>query len=192
MRLEEIDGDEVGLLAGLHGSQIVSQAQRLAAVHGRHFQRLARRKKERILEVYALLVDSSFHIKKNIAVVGGRSVRAEADGYASFYQFGHRAPPGVGVNPPGARVVRSMGTGIAHDADGALRDSSAMGKDRARSEQVELLVVGVFDRVAVHVGPESDIVPLHQVAYGLGLLTYPSLLLRIPHRIVLVTITYAR
>ncbi len=72
MRLKQIDGDEVGLLADFHRAQFLVQSERLAAVDGCHLQHLAGRQKIRVLEMDALLVDRRFHVQKQIAVMCGR------------------------------------------------------------------------------------------------------------------------
>jgi hypothetical protein len=85
-------------------------------------------------------------------------------------------------------VVRRVNSGLAHDADRAFGDAGAMRQYRARPEKTQLLVVRVLDRVAVHMGPEADVVPLHQVGDRLCLPAYPAFLLRAPHGVVLVSI----
>src|SRR5262245_56744440 len=43
MRLREIHRDEIGLLPGFHRTQLAVETERLVAIHGGHFERLAGR-----------------------------------------------------------------------------------------------------------------------------------------------------
>src|SRR5262249_11630266 len=192
VRLRQVYRDQIRLLPGFYRPQLALAAEPFAAVYGRHLQRLAARDEQRIPEMYPLLVDRGFHVEKDVAVVRRGHIRAQTDRHAGLDQLGHRTPPRIGIDPCRARVMRSVGAGLPHDGYRASGDPGAMRKYGARSEQAELLVVRVFDRVAVHVGPEAGVVPDHEIAHGFRLPAYPALLFRIPDGIVLVAISDPR